>query len=230
MKKKLKIYSALLAIVLIGTILFETVEVSGSSSTKEDGEELYFGALPEDFATTDSIEGGIVKNFKPTFNIEVAVRPRNFPKDFALLSEVDGQVCRVDMQQVQLVIPRDRVIHSSPFLTGIVMLVPILLLFVWLFVIVFQVLRSVARKEVFAARIAKKLELAGILLVIIQLLNYAGSYIMTQTLVRSVNMAYYDIVWLPQRTTCLIMGLTLMIVSQVILMGKDLKEEQELTI
>ena len=43
-------------------------------------------------------------------------------------------------------------------------------------------------------------------------------------------MAYYDIKWFTPNFICLIMGLAMMIVSQIILMGKELQEEQELTI
>ncbi|MBO4772312.1 MAG: DUF2975 domain-containing protein [Bacteroidales bacterium] len=46
-----------------------------------------------------------------------------------------------------------------------------------------------------------------------------------------IQLAYYSIVY---KNDCnimfLIMGLSLMVISQVILMGKELKEEQDLTI
>ena len=79
--------------------------------------------------------------------------------------------------------------------------------------------------------IAKKLERAGFLLVIIQLLCYAGSVIMTHILRQTVHLAYYEIKAATFPTsTFIIIGLALMVFSQIILMGKDLKEEQELTI
>ena len=43
-------------------------------------------------------------------------------------------------------------------------------------------------------------------------------------------MAYYDIYWQPASINFVIFGLVLMILSQIILKGKDLKDEQELTI
>ncbi len=224
MKKKLRLYCGLLTLVLVAAIVCDLVHVNYSSSTDKEREELYFGEEPEEFSTTEEIEGGVRRKSKPTMSIDVNVEARHYPKDFALLSEVDGQVCRVDMKQVSLAIPADRVTQSKPFIIVYCSIIPNVLLLGWLVVIVFQVLRSVARREVFVARIA------GILLVAFWVWQYIRSYIVTQILVQYVNMAYYDIKWFTPNFICLIMGLAMMIVSQIILMGKDLKEEQELTI
>ena len=230
MKKKLRLYCGVLAVVLVAAIVCDLVHVNYSSSTDKEREELYFGKEPEEFQTTEEIEGGVRKKSKPTMSIDVNVEARHYPKDFALLSEVDGQVCRVDMKQVSLAIPADRVTQTKPFIITYCSAIPNVLLLGWLVIIVFQVLRSVARREVFVARIAKKLEMAGILLVAYWVWEYIRSYIVTQILVQYVNMAYYDIKWFSANFTCLIIGLALMIVSQIILMGKELQEEQELTI
>ena len=230
MKKKLRLYCGVLAVVLVAAIVCDLVHVNYSSSTDKEREELYFGKEPDEFSTTEEIEGGVRRKSKPTMSIDVNVQAHHYPKDYALLSEVDGQVCRVDMKQVQLVIPADRVTQSKPFIITYCSIIPNVLLLGWLVIIVFQVLRSVARREVFVARIAKKLELAGILLVAFWVWQYIRSYIVTQILVQYVNMAYYDIKWFTPNFICLIMGLAMMIVSQIILMGKELQEEQELTI
>ena len=223
MKKKLRLYCGVLALVLVAAIVCDLVHVNYSSSTDKEREELYFGEEPDDFQTTEEIEGGVRRKSKPTMYIDVNVQARHYPKDFALLSEVDGQVCRVDMKQVSLAIPADRVTQSKPFIITYCSIIPNVLLLGWLVIIVFQVL-------VFVARIAKKLELAGILLVAFWVWQYIRSYIVTQVLVQYVNMAYYDVKWFTPNFICLIMGLAMMIVSQIILMGKELQEEQELTI
>ena len=196
MKKKLRLYCGVLAVVLVAAIVCDLVHVNYSSSTDKEREELYFGEEPEEFSTTEEIEGGVRRN----------------------------------MKQVSLAIPADRVTQSKPFIITYCSIIPNVLLLGWLVIIVFQVLRSVARREVFVARIAKKLELAGILLVAFWVWEYIRSYIVTQVLVQYVNMAYYDIKWFTPNFICLIMGLAMMIVSQIILMGKELQEEQELTI
>ena len=182
MKKKLRLYCGLLTLVLVAAIVCDLVHVNYSSSTDKEREELYFGEEPEEFSTTEEIEGGVRRKSKPTMFIDVNVQARHYPKDYALLSEVDGQVCRVDMKQVQLVIPADRVTQSKPFIITYCSIIPNVLLLGWLVIIVFQVLRSVARREVFVARIAKKLELAGILLVAFWVWQYIRSYIVTQVL------------------------------------------------
>ncbi len=230
MKKKLRLYCGLLTLVLVAAIVCDLVHVSYSNSTDKEREELYFGKEPDDFSTIEEIEGGLRRKSKPTMYIDVNVEARHSPKDFALLSEVDGQVCRVDMKQVSLAIPADRVTQTKPFIIAYCSMIPDVLLLGWLVVIVFQVLRSVARKEVFVARIAKKLELAGILLVAYWVWVYIRSYILTQIIKEYINMAYYDLKWFTPDFIFPIMGLALMIVSQIILMGKELQEEQELTI
>ena len=230
MKKKLSLYCGVLAMVLVAAIVCNLVHVSYSNSTDKEREELYFGEEPEEFSTIEEIEGGVRRKSKPTMYIDVNVEARHSPKDFALLSEVDGQVCRVDMKQVSLAIPADRVTQSKPFVIAYCSMIPDVLLLGLLVVIVFQVLRSVARKEVFVARIAKKLELAGILLVAYWVWVYIRSYILTQIIKEYINMAYYDLKWFTPDFIFPIMGLALMIVSQIILMGKELQEEQELTI
>ena len=72
--------------------------------------------------------------------------------------------------------------------------------------------------------------LAGILLVAFWVWQYIRSYVVTQVIAQYINMAYYDIKWFTPNFICLITGLAMMIVSQIILMGKELQEEQELTI
>ena len=166
MKKKLRLYCGLLAVVLVAAIVCSLVHFNYSCSADTEGEELYLGKLPEDFQTTEEIEGGVRTKSKPTMSIDVNVYPRYYPNDSTLLSNVDGQVCRVDMKRVSLAIPADRVKQSKPFIITYCSIIPNVLLFGWLLVIAFQVLRSVSRKEFFVARIAKKLELAGILLVV----------------------------------------------------------------
>jgi hypothetical protein len=92
------------------------------------------------------------------------------------------------------------------------------------------VVRSVYKGEIFVSQIAKRLETAGWLLVATWLVVNVTSYIQIQLLREQVLMAYYDICWQPASINFVIFGLVLMILSQIILKGKDLKDEQELTI
>ena len=79
-------------------------------------------------------------------------------------------------------------------------------------------------------QISKRLETAGWLLVAIWFLANVVSYIQIQLLRDAVLMAYYDIYWKLADVSYIIYGLVLMIIAQIILKGRDLKEEQELTI
>jgi len=231
MKKKLKVYSILLAIVLCASIVGGVYEQNYSCSSGESDEELTFGPLPEEFVTVEEIEGGVRTIYKPLFTIQVEVFPKNLKKDRYLVSKVGDQACRVEMREVSLGIPNEELFHSTPYIMTFCLFIPILALFVWLFVIVFGVIRSVIRSEVFASSLARKLERAGILLVVIQLLCYAGAYVITYSLKQMVHLAYYEIKGVAYPSDIfIIVGLILMIVSQIVLMGKDMKEEQELTI
>ena len=231
MKKKLKVYSALLVLVLIVSVFSNVYEKNCSDSSGQVDEELTFGPLPDEFVTIEEIKGGVRSNYKPLMTVEAKVFPRSYTSDKFLISKVGDQACRVDMRVVRLGIPNEKMFKSTPYIASLAMLIPIALLFVWLFVIVFQVIRSVYKGEVFVSSIAKKLERAGILLVVIQLMCYAASFIMTQLLKQMVHLAYYEIIGTTYPTSVfIIIGLVLMIVSQIVLMGKDLKEEQELTI
>ena len=93
-----------------------------------------------------------------------------------------------------------------------------------------MVVRSVYKGEIFVSQIAKRLETSGWLLVAIWLVVNVTSYIQIQMLREQVLMAYYDIYWEPVSSYYIVFGLVLMIISQIILKGKDLKDEQELTI
>ena len=92
-------------------------------------------------------------------------------------------------------------------------------------------LRSVYKGEVFVSEIAKGLEKAGKLLVTIWIVGRIIGYIVLSIMKQNLLMAGYDIDFpIIGNVTFLIFGLALMIVSQIILMGKELQEEQELTI
>ena len=80
-------------------------------------------------------------------------------------------------------------------------------------------------------KVAKYLEITGILLSFLYLYTLAISYLTTQYFISYIHLADHSIVFKNECNSMYILtGLGLMIISQIILMGKDLKEEQELTI
>lgn len=246
MNKKLKIYSVLLAIVLVGTVISNTYHHRDSyTTTTRGGEVLTLDSLTKEFGKVDkktsvkvdTVDGkrdtvstttSYNAQFKPTWEVSVPVRPIRAGSDKFLYSKVDGQSCMVEMQQVKLKIPMEK--GSDTFNIIFALNILLLLPFLWLLVIVLKVIRSVYKGEIFVTQITKRLETAGWLLVAIWLVVNVTSYIQIQMLREQVLMAYYDIYWHPASGYIIVFGLVLMIISQIILKGKDLKDEQELTI
>ena len=235
MNKKLKIYSVLMAIVLVGSAITLTFNYESYSYDKRDGEVLTLDSLKEEFAKVDrktvvnvDTTGGKRVQFKPTFEVTVPVRPIRGANDKFLYSSVKGEPCMVEMQKVKLKVPFEK---ASPdyILTNTLLSCATLPLLIWLLVIILKVIRSVYN-EIFVSQIAKRLETAGWLLVAFWFLANVVGYIQIQILRKAILMAYYDIYWQPASINFVIFGLVLMILSQIILKGKDLKDEQELTI
>ena len=245
LKNKLKFYSVLTAIVLVGTVLSLTFNFENFYCETRDGEVLTLDSLKEDFAkidrqTTVNVDTANGRRdtstfsswnvqFKPTFEVTVPVRPIRGANDKFLYSSIKGNPCMVEMQKVKLKMPFEK---ASPdfMLTQTLLSCAELPLFIWLLVIVLMVIRSVYKGEIFVSQIAKRLETSGWLLVAIWLVVNVTSYIQIQMLREQVLMAYYDIYWHPASGYIIVFGLVLMIISQIILKGKDLKDEQELTI
>lgn len=245
MNKKLKIYSILLALVLVVTVVSNTFHQENFTSIHSDGEILKLDSLTEEFAKIDKKVTTRVDtinskpdtittttwnvDFKPTFELTFPVRQRGSATDKYLYSILRGEPCMVEMKQVKFKVPFEKtspdfmILHSLLFLST-------LPLCIWMLVIVLKVIRSVYKGEIFVTQIAKRLETAGKLLVAIWLLNNVIGYVQIEMIRKAVHMAYYDIYWQFSIDYNVIFGLILMILSQIILKGKDLKEEQELTI
>jgi hypothetical protein len=246
MNKKLKIYSALLAIVLVGTFISNMFHRENYSSVNREGEVLTLDSLKEEFGrvsrkTTvhvDTVDGtrdtiGTTTSYnvqlKPTLEVTVPVQPRHGATDKFLYSSVDGKPCMVEMQQVKLKVPMEE--ESTTFTIVIALMICLLLPpTIWLLVIILKVIHSVYKGEIFVTQIAKRLETAGWLLIAFWFLATVVSYVQIQILRDSLLIAYYDIPWQSVSIYYIIFGLVLMILSQIILKGKDLKDEQELTI
>ena len=96
---------------------------------------------------------------------------------------------------------------------------------------VIKLISKIRRGEIFVAKVSKYLEITGILLTCLYLYELAVSYIVTQYFISHIHLADLSIVFKNECNSMFIFtGLALMIISQIILMGKDLKDEQELTI
>ena len=81
------------------------------------------------------------------------------------------------------------------------------------------------------ANVARQVELVGGLICGMSLVNITYGYISSIILKKLIDLSYLNISWdYGNNGIYLILGLTLMVTSQIILRGKELQEEQELTI
>jgi hypothetical protein len=138
----------------------------------------------------------------------------------------------IEMQKAKLIQPAsDSPLKNFTLVYAIVLLALEAVVVVWILCMVFKLVQSIRKGEVFVTKVSKYLETAGILLTVLYLFQFIGSYVIMQYFIREVRLAGYYIVF---RNDCnsmyIITGLALMIISQIILMGKDLKDEQDLTI
>lgn len=247
LKNKLKIYSVLLAIVLVGKTFFSMYHYPENySSNPRDEEVLTLDSLTEEFAKVDkkttvyvdtingkcdttSTRTDYKAYFKPFLKVTVPVRPRLSAIDKFLYTKVEGQPCMVEMQEVSFIVPMEKRPFVFTFIT-VCLICTYLPLAIWLLVIILKVIRSVYKGEIFVSQIAKRLKTAGKLLVTIWLVVSAMNYFYVVILRETIMMAYYDIKYQTADILYIVFGLVLMILSQIILKGKDLKDEQELTI
>lgn len=153
------------------------------------------------------------------------------------MSESMGQRYKVNMQTVSLSLPLDKVKAENSGLYYVwrsVMLTAIIVggvLGLWMLWLVIKVVRNVRKGEIFVAQFATLLDKLGKLLVAYYVMDFVVKYVFAQYCIHNIHIAGYHVVF--RNTTNgmdLFAGLALMIISQIILMGKELKDEQELTI
>ena len=231
MKKRLKIYSALLFIVLLVKVFGNTLSYRYSEWSTDPIKELSIGPLPDEFATTKEVKGGVATYFKPTLSLDVKVNACEIAPGKYLVCNAGEKSCRLDIQKAKVSIPVERVKGTFLFYYVTANGLLIIALGIFLLVIAFKIIRSVYRGEVFVSKVSRQMETAGIVMVVIQMIYYIGAYVATQLLLNQTDISYLNISMDDTKISYfIVLGLILMIFSQIILMGKDLKEEQDLTI
>ena len=235
MNKKLKIYTTLFLVVLIVLLVFP-VNLHHYSSTYIPGSEgrLEYGNIPEQFYERDTIieaDGGISTSSKMSTRIyTVNVLPKKPYANTAIISTVGDQAYKVTMKQVTLALPTAKA-KKTPTVIFITSIIISLAMLIWVLCLVIKLIRSIRRGEIFVSNVSKYLETTGILLSVIYIIQLISSYAEALFFMRNIKLAEYDVVFQNNTNSMLIItGLALMIISQIILMGKDLKDEQELTI
>jgi len=231
MKNKLKIYTVLLAVVLVAEVFTNIFHYESSSYSTDENKSLTIGPLPEEFAETKEIKGGVVTNFKPTMNFNVKVKSNQVGEGKYLVCNSGKKSCYLSIQKAKISIPFERMKGTPLLYTGIFNVVIFSIFGIWGLIIAFKLIRSVYKGEVFVAKVARQLETIGGLIIGMQLLFFILGYATSQILLNQIDISYLAISWdYNQSGIVIIFGLTLMVVSQIILRGKELQEEQELTI
>lgn len=233
MNKKLKIYSTLFVVAVIFLVAIDTFHYSTYSNCSADvKEKLELVECPPEFMSIDTLPNGEVRTTKHlSISYTVNVEPRNLPNQKVILSKSSGQTYRVNLNKVNLEVPVSQVQSYLPMILILSSLLVIIVVLIWIGILVFKLIRSIRRGEIFVSKVAKYLETTGVLLTVLYIYTFAVSYISTQYFISHIHIANHNIVF---KNDCnsmyIITGLALMIISQIILMGKDLKDEQDLTI
>ena len=238
MNKKLKLYCSLFVTVLILFMVFNFIHVSFPFSyCTYDNEKLEFMDTPGEFYDVfDTIRhdgGHHYYSSVKTYNFDVNVMPKDrilSSKDKALFSITNNQIYKMQMQSVRITTPSRQtstffaiLSFALPFVTFIVA--------VYIIVLVFKIVKRIREGEIFASQVSRFLDIAGKLLVGLYLFQFIVSFVYSMYCINHIHLAQYYVVYKNDANIMLILtGLGLMIISQIILMGKDLKEEQDLTI
>lgn len=232
MNKKLKIYSTLFVVAVIYLAASSFIHYSSSTWPSDAEEKMELVKCPPEFMSSDTLENGTIYTIRhPYVAYEVNVEPKNLPDQKILLSKSFGQTYRVNLNKVNLEVPVSQVQSYLPLILIFSSLIFVIIVVIWIGVLVFKLIRSIRRGEIFVSKVAKYLETTGILLSVLYLYTFAVSYISTQYFINNLHIAGYYIVFKNEcNSMFIITGLALMIVSQIILMGKELREEQDLTI
>lgn len=239
MNKKLKIYSTLLIVAIVGFALTETFYIHYNYSTSSNkSEELYFEKDGEQYVKNDTLNNETNKSeWQDVLELTFNVRPKNTPGQPTLRSKEPNSIypdpVKIEMQKVKVKIPYSKSNNIKTYVVlGVV--IPFIIMsvvYIWIFCLVVKLIKKIRRGEIFTQQISGYMETSGILMVAAYLLEVATGYFITTAVLSQIKIAYYDIYYVNETNSMLIItGLALMTISQVILMGKELKEEQELTI
>ena len=240
MNKKLKIYSTWFVVVLIFLLVTSTVHYDSYSWMQGGHDTLEFVDEAPEFFTRDTLEGGsVTTKYLPTISYEVYVAPKDARHQKILLSsakkpyvdKVEKQTYKVTMQKVRLETPASKTKVGLKAVLLIVSAIVIMIVTIWILCIVYKLVRRIRRGEIFVAQVSKYMETTGILLTVLYLFQWLVSYVFTKYCIQHIQLTDYYVVYKNDTNSMyIITGLALMVISQIILMGKDLKDEQELTI
>ncbi len=237
MNKKLKLYCSLFVAVFIVYLFFNFFNVSLPFSYASYGEEkLAFMDAPAQFYDVyDSVStenGSSFRSSVKTVNLDVNVKPKHhsLSDDKGLFSISSDQIYQIQMESVKIKSPSRQTSTLLIVIAGVSALISLIVV-IWIIALILKIVSRIRKGEIFASQVARFLDIAGKLLVGLYLFRYFFAFIYNVYCIRHIHLAEYYVVYKNDTNIMLILtGLGLMIIAQIILMGKDLKEEQDLTI
>ncbi|MBR4643581.1 MAG: DUF2975 domain-containing protein [Bacteroidaceae bacterium] len=135
------------------------------------------------------------------------------------------------IKKAQIDIPAERENVKTIYYIQVVNIIIQMIFTIFILIIGYRLIVSVYNGEVFVGKVARLMEVAGGLICGMTLVNTISSYISFRMLMEQIDSTYLDISWdYGNNFIYITLGLTLMVFSQIILRGKELQEEQELTI
>lgn len=234
MKKKFSFYCSMLGAVL-ALYLFNCLRVQRwhFASTGDEPKLEFTQTQAEFYLSNDTIfdEGGMsVRSHQKSQTLKVYVKPKRTSDDRALVSRADGQVYRIKMNVVELDVPYSQT-SALPTIAMVVTGVISVVVIIWIVFLVFRIFRRMGKHGIFVTQVSRSMETAGVLLTGLYLFQSLSNIIIGDYLARHIVLAEYAVISKNDANIMYILtGLALMIISQIILMGKDLKDEQDLTI
>ena len=196
MTKKLKIYSTLFVVALIVLVMGDTFHYSSMGWSPAPDNKMEFAELPAEYMTRDTLaDGETVSTGHPLITYEVNVHSWSRPDHKVLLSTAQGQTYKVDMKKIK--------VEHSRFTGGIQgphvyhrivcsrrhhrVLLDIM--------VGHQTHQQIRQGEIFVTKVAKYLEITGILLSVLYLNALATSYLVTQYFIANIHLADHSIVF-----------------------------------
>lgn len=232
MKNKLKIYSALLIVVFLVEGVTIILQNHNSHHISEE-KALTIGPLPKE-CRERTIKAGDDEFtlMKPFYPFEVNIKSCSYGRDKYLSCNAGEKSCSMVIKKAQIDIPSERENVKTIYNIQVINII-IQAIFTFLIVAIgWRLIVSVYNgEEVFAAKVARQMEIVGGLICGMTLVNIISGYISFRMLMEQIDSTYLDIYWdYGNNFIFITLGLTLMVFSQIILRGKELQEEQELTI
>lgn len=233
MNTKIRIYCTFLLLAIITNTFHCGRSISGSKWTTDEDKLEFTSILPSEFTTNDTLSDGTIETRGVnTLSYTVNVVPKNIPTTSHLVSTSYDQTYKVNMQKVSLEFPADKnPVGDFPKIllmiaTGIIIIAGIAIL-----IMSAKLIRNIRWGNIFVSDVASYLKRIGFLLLAVYIIEWAVTYFSTEYLIEHVRLAEYDIVYQNDTNSMyLIMGLSLLLISEIVLMGKDLKDEHDLTV